>query len=223
MLDFLFKKYKHPDQKHYIYLKRALGIMGLLLPFVLMIGGAGFGGKAIQISVSHYYHTNMQDVLVGLLAAVSIFLITYAGYTPLDFIVTALTGIAGAGVILFPSPSDPIAPLAPVGIFQIPESASGLPHLICAGAFFLLLAVNSLFLFTMTDKKKPGPKKELRNLIYRICGLVMLACLAALLLIVIFAGDFLATTPIGLVFETIMLVAFGFSWLVKGDIPLFRD
>jgi len=223
MFDKWIINHNRTDLDHYKNLKRALGVMGILLPFVLMIGGALFGGYDVQKSVSHYYHTNMQDMLVGVLAAVSIFLVTYSGYGFIDSIVTTLTGVAGTGVILFPSPTDPMVPLAPVGIFQVPQEVSGTPHLICAGAFFFLLAVNSLFLFTVTDPQKWGPKKLLRNVVYIVCGVVMLACLATLLIIVLAAPDFLASTRIGLIFETIMLFAFGVSWLVKGNVPFFRD
>jgi len=204
-------------------LKRAVGILGMILPLICLFGGLNFPGHAVQNSVSHYYHTNMRDVLVGLLGCASILLMTYSGYGIIDNVITWAIGLAGAGVVIFPCPTYPPEPTAAVGILQLAQSTSGPIHFISAGAFFFLLAINSIFLFTLSDKKVLEQKKRMRNAIYITSGVIILASLAALLILDLAARAFFENSSIAFVFEAIMLAAFGVAWLVKGDIPPFRD
>ena len=207
----------------YRNLKLFIGILGMALPVILVVGGLFYPGHAVQHSVSHYYHTDLRDVLVGTLASASILFMTYAGYGIIDDILTWAIGVAGFGVILFPCPTFPEMPQAAVGIFRLAQEVSGPIHFGCAGAFFFLLALNSIFLFTLSDKKTVGDAKRARNIVYIVCGAVILACLAALLILSLTANDFFASSSIALVFEGIMLLAFGFAWLVKSDIGFFPD
>ncbi|HEY9595654.1 MAG TPA: DUF998 domain-containing protein [Spirochaetia bacterium] len=207
----------------YRNLKLFIGILGMALPLILVVGGLLYPAHTIQHSVSHYYHTDLRDVLVGTLASASILFMTYAGYGIIDDILTWAVGIAGIGVIVFPCPTFPEMPQAPVGIFRLPQQLSGPIHFGCAGAFFLLLAINSIFLFTLSDKRSVGDAKRNRNIVYIVCGAVILACLAALLVLSLAAKDFFGNSSVALVFEAVMLLAFGFAWLVKADIGLFRD
>ena len=85
------------------------------------------------------------------------------------------------------------------------------------------MALNSIFLFTLSDKKAVGDAKRVRNIVYIVCGAAILACLATLLILSLVANDFFGSSSIALVFEAIMLLAFGFAWLVKSDIGLFPD
>jgi uncharacterized membrane protein YqhA len=75
-------------------------------------------------------------------------------------------------------------------------------------------------------------EKKKRNLLYKICGLIIFASIICILVInllytFLFSAnppDFYAFeyTPYGIVFETIMLIAFGLSWLAKGG-AIMRD
>ena len=207
----------------YTNLKLAIGILGMALPLICIFGGLIFAGLAVQNSVSHYYHTNMRDVFVGLLACASILFMTYSGYGIIDNVVTWLIGLAGAGVVIFPCPTYPQMPKALVGILQLPQAASAPVHFGFSGAFFFLLAINSIFLFTLSKKKDVGHEKRLRNGIYVGSGVVILASLATLLILSLVAPNYFENSSIALVFEAVMLFTFGVSWLVKGDFPLFRD
>jgi uncharacterized membrane protein SirB2 len=221
MIGTWIRKFNRTSLDHYVILKRTLGILGMVLPFVCILGGAIFAGTEVQNSVSHYYHTNMRDVLVGL-GAVSLFLVTYQGYGPFDNLISTLTGIAGAGVVVFPCPTYP-ASTGLVGILQLPQDVSGNIHLYCAGAFFLLLAFNSAVLFTITDQGKWTGKKLVRNIIYIMCGCIMFACIVVLFIISRASPDFFSNSRVGLVFEAIMLFFFGVSWLVKSGVPFLSD
>jgi hypothetical protein len=208
----------------YIGFRRLIGILGMLLPFICIIGGALFAGMTVQPSISAYYHTNMRDFFVGLMFVVSLFLITYKGYATIDNAISTASGIAGLCIPIFPCLSE-TDPLHAVGIFQIGPSASNKIHLTFASVFFLLLAVNSIFLFTRT---KPGRSmltinKKIRNKIYVGCGAVILVCLLSTAVLLLWATPaFIKQYHVVLAFETIMLFAFGTSWLIKGE-TLFKD
>jgi hypothetical protein len=205
----------------YIILRRVIGILGIALPFVCILGGLVFGGFGVQRSVSHYYHTNMRDFLVGLLGCVSLFLFSYKGYNWVDNLITWVIGIAGAGVAVFPCPSDDPA-LTRLGILQISTATSGLLHLICAGTFFFLLAINSLFLFTLNNNKPVTQQKKYRNAVYIACGVIILVSLAVILILYLAAPQVIEGTSIALVFESLVLCVFGVPWLVKGE-TFLRD
>lgn len=206
----------------YLSLRRLIGILGMLLPFICVFGGLLFSDVSVRSSISSYYHTNMRDFFVGLLVGVSLFLMTYKGYERIDNIVTGIIGFAGLGVAIFPCLKS-ITSIEPVGIFQINPNISNGIHLICAFIFFFLLAINSIFIFTLT-KSKDIPKtrnKKIRNYIYIGCGIIILLSLLILLIRSLVAVEAENDKTL-LVFETIMLLAFGISWLVKGK-TLFKD
>ncbi len=226
------------DRDSYVNLKRALGILAMALPVVCLVWSLAFSPcHAVEHSISHYYHTSLRDVFVGLLAAVAIFLMTYTGYGWVDNLASWVIGVVGAGIVVFPCPTVRFAPPpivldpcfaalpreAAIGILRLPQETSGTVHIILAGLFFVFLAAYSIIVFPMTDKDNPGPKKLFKNWVYRICGLVMLATMALLLIVYFAAPDFLGSTVLGFICETIMLFAFGVSWLVKGDLPFLRD
>ena len=68
----------------YLALRKAVGWIGIVLPFVLMFGALLLKDEVIQESISHFYHTKMGDVFVGALCAVALFLFFYSGHDKLD-------------------------------------------------------------------------------------------------------------------------------------------
>jgi hypothetical protein len=104
-----------------------------------------------------------------------------------------------------------VAHLTTVGTFQVPVAISSTLHNICAIGFFGLLAYNSLFLFTKTGGEMTSNKKK-RNVIFRICGIGMVASFIAMIPVNIFdwwGGIW--------VVETVALAFFGISWLTKAN------
>jgi hypothetical protein len=208
----------------YINLRRLIGVLGISLPFICVIGGYLYSHLPLQQSISFYYHTNMRDFFVGLMIAVSMFLVTYNGYERIDNIVSTISGLAGFGVAFFPCLGD--CPYSyPPGIFQISPATSDTIHLVSACTFFLLLTVNSYFLFTLTGGAGATvtKKKIVRNRIYRSCGVVMFVSLVSVAIChFVLSTEEAGKTKIILILETILLVAFGVSWLIKGE-TFFRD
>ena len=212
----------------YLTVRKIIGILGLLFPLILVLGSFILGHCCnIQISISNYYHTNMRDVFVGYVCTLSIFMLSYKGYDLADRIVSALTGIFGLVVALMPTnlKTDPITGKIPqCNIWCDVERYNwiGTVHLIAAGLFILGMAYFTLFLFTKGEST-PTPQKLIRNKIYKVSGYIMLTCIG--IMIVFFAlpdrltAGLLKFKPVFWL-ETIAFVAFGFSWLVKGEFLL---
>lgn len=206
----------------YKTLRRLVGILALSTAFICIIGSLLFNNLTVQSSVSLYYYTNMRDFLEAVLIGIGIFIITYKGYVLLDRIINILTGIFGICIALFPCSSD----IDYVGIFNIPSEVSNILHLITAGIFFGLLGFISFFLFTKSDGTITGiitKQKKIRNIIYRICGIIIALCGVAIGLSFAFLGEEIMNKYfIVLILEIIILTSFGISWLVKGE-TLFKD
>jgi hypothetical protein len=207
----------------YLTVRKIIGILGIGFPLILVLGSFILGHcHAIQQSISNYYHTNMRDVFVGYVCTLSIFLFSYKGYDLTDRIVSALAGIFGLIVALFPTSMkfNPDNSVIDCNIWCNTEQHSwiGTLHLISAGLFILCLCYFSLFLFTKGELK-PTPQKLIRDKIYLTCGCIMFSCIFLLIFLFILPTNvynaLLIFKPVFWL-ETIAFVVFGFSWLVKG-------
>jgi len=200
----------------YSALRRLIGICGILLPLINILGGWSITNIPVQETISAYYYTNMRDFFTGLMFVVSIFLITYKGYNVIDFVITTITGVMGLGVAIFPCYNE-LFKTQTVGIFQLITNTSDKIHLTCAALFFILLAINSIFLFTRTNKEITTSRKKIRNSVYRGCGIIILICVTSnALFTFILSNDQLFKSKIILILESVALTAFGISWLIKG-------
>jgi len=195
----------------YMGLRKAVGIIGIALPLVLVIGKYIIDGPGIEISISHYYHTAMRDVLVGSLCAIALFLMSYRGYERTDDIAGDLACIFAIGVALFPTTPDHGA--------TENDKVIGALHLGFAAAFFLTLAFFSLVLFRKRDMTKaPTPRKVLRNHVYTVCGCTILGCIVLIAIVSLLSPELpiKRLTPVFWL-EAIAIWAFGWSWFTKGE------
>ena len=197
-------------------LRRLIGILGMALPFVCILGGFVFAQLKIQPSISFYYYTNVRDIFVGILVGVSMFLISYRGYEYIDDLISNITGLTGLGIAIFPCFN---ATFEKIGFFQLETKVSNIVHTVSAGLFFFLLAVNSIFIFTLTDNKKKMSKNKIRrNIIYVVCGVIIIISMLFLVILHLkYSQERLDTKIYVFILETIMLEAFGISWLIKGE------
>lgn len=203
--------------------RKAVGWLGVLLPFALWWGGELITGTNLQPSISHYYYTHMREVFVGVLCAVSLFLFTYKGYNKLDSYSANLAGIFSLLVAIFPTYIIDTYPGQVFTVSVFDWKFHNQIHLISAALFFITLACMSLFLFTKSNKPKSqwsAPRKN-RNNTYILCGWGMILCIV---LIAISGPVFGAssTSKVTFIFEAIALILFGISWLTKGEM-LFGD
>lgn len=194
----------------YLGLRRAIGIIGVGLPFALVFGKWLLQGPGIQPSISDYYYTVMRDVFVGCLCAIGIFLMSYRGYEKADNIAGNLACAFAIGVAFFPT-----TPLEPTPL----DERISYVHFSCAAAFFLTLAYFCLKLFTKTSATRAMTRRKCqRNWVYKVCGWVILACIALLALYAAFLRDsVLARFDLVFWLETTAILAFGISWLIKGE------
>lgn len=201
-------------------LRKWVGILGVALPFVL-VGGSRLLSDCTEIlpSISHYYYSNMTVVFVGILCAVSFFLITYSGYSRLDNILTNVAAVLCFGVAVFPTDLERETDWLKYTNTFIDADLHKL-HFACAGLFFLILASMSIWLFTRSNKEQEHlkPAKRMRNKIYVVCGVVMILSEVVIGIRAIWFGDDVHNPTFVFWFETLMLVAFGVSWLTKGEV-----
>lgn len=200
----------------YLSMRRAIGLLGLLLPFALMLGAWLIFGEGIQDSISYYYYTGMRDVFVGTLWAMGFFMLSYKGYDWKDNLAGTLACIFAVGTSLFPASIDPHHITTWVGWV----------HLVLALLLFLCLMYFCLFLFPKTDPAlRPTPEKLKRNLVYKVCGYTMAVCILLLAIYILNPekehAPLAAYQPVFWL-ETVAVVAFGVSWVVKGE-AILRD
>jgi hypothetical protein len=194
----------------YLGLRKAIGVIGILLPFVLVLGKIILSGPGVQGSISAYYYTVMGDVFVGSLCAIGVFLISYRGYEKVDEIAGKLAALFAIGTAIFPtSPADPTS--LQLFIAKL--------HLVFALGLFMTLAFFALKLFRKTNPNKPPTvQKQTRNVIYTICGWGILICIFLIILTGFLPVDsqILGWKPVFWL-ESAAIVLFGISWFVKGE------
>ena len=195
----------------YLDLRQAVGIIGFSLPFVLAFGKILLEGPGIQSSISGYYYTDMRNIFVGSLCAIGVFLMSCRGYDRKDEIAGYLACVFAIGVALFPTTPDTGA--------TVREKVFGTMHLSFAALLFLTLAYFSLVQFTQTaPDKSPTRQKLQRNTVYRVCGYTILTSIFFMVVVALPPVKTLVAwlTPVFWL-ESVAVVAFGVSWLTKGE------
>lgn len=200
--------------------RQLIGYAGLVLPLALPLIAQLRRTRRLDLaaldSVSSFYYTGAVAFFTGTLLALAAFLFTYRGYRNrynlYDRIAGFVAAAAAIGVAVFPTQA-PSASLKPS--WWVPMT--GTIHYGSAIVLLLTFACFALFLFPRTDPDGPKPSKahplppakRWRNRIYILCGVVMVACL-------IWAA--IAKNNRWPIYwpETIALIAFALSWLVKG-------
>lgn len=189
-----------------------IGILGMLLPWLVTLINLGIP-QSISIT---YYSLFCVGVFMVVLGSAGILLINYKGYEKVDDITATIAGVFGIMICLFPMSNNNI----PTGIFHLDGNISGVFHNISAIGFFGTLAFMSFFLFTKT-KGDMTKQKKIKNIIYKVCGVGMIASFSLMLLNLIPGFNLYCLTWL---VETIALFFFGVSWIVKSDaIPFLQD
>lgn len=182
-------------------LRCSIGWLGLLLPWIVVLLTGGFPSS---ISATYYTAEAITPFMI-ILGSAGLLLISYKGYEHIDDIINTVAGIFALLICLFPCKTS-LFEL--VGTFQLPPAISAIIHNISAIGFFGLLSFNSLFLFTKTDGNMTK-RKKIRNIIYYVCGVGMVASFALFLL-----PSFRIQTWL---VEAAALFFFAISWLTKAN------
>ena len=189
----------------YLTLRKVVGFLGVLFPVIMSVGCFLSGNcHGVEDSLSAYYGTDMRNLFVGLLFAIGFFFFSYRGYAREDEYAGKLACAFAVGVALFPTTSA--------------ETWVHDGHYGFAVALFLTLAYFSLCLFTKTDADEPTRRKRQRNKVYVTCGVAMIACIV-LIVVYMLCLQQTALARHNPVFwlESLMLWAFGISWMTKGE------
>lgn len=191
----------------YTRLRRGVGLMGTLLPFALVAGDLLLTeDRALQGTMSAYYYTDMRNLFVGVIFAIGVTLICYR-HAVRQYWVTTIAGVMALLVALFPTP--------PPGE---PADWINIVHAVSASVFALSLAWVALVLFPRPYAGQPDSSRSRSTIVlYRFCGTVIVASVAlgAIVVLLLPKGFAPATTILWL--ESAATVAFGVSWLVKGE------
>lgn len=205
--------------RSYLIMRTAVGAIGVILPFALMlIDGLWFGGEPFfRSSLSAYYYSGMRDVFVGALSALGIFLVTYkVAEINLDNTLSITAGIAVLIVALFPTgrPGDSTSLTSLQD--RLGESVVQCIHFTAAALFIASLAVLSYYFGEREGGRPPRPGRrspKFWQTYHWICTGAIAAALAWCAVAVIFDSGPRESLLIG---ETVAVVAFGASWLWKG-------
>jgi len=232
----------------YHKIRRAVGLIALLLPFCLWLLNTIINESKVlnnsfwihfeepyqpdgnlKDSISHFYYSTVGELFTGALCAVSLFLFCYRGYEkpssgkycfiPGDSFMCNLAGIMAMLVVIFPTSSEKINDN--FRAFVSSENA-GYIHYVAAALFFITLSVISFVNFRRTENPDEFGKMESHS-IFKNSAIVMMLCMIVLLAVYIMEKtgcDITWTETYNITYwlETIMLLAFGISWLVKGKI-----
>lgn len=195
--------------------RQVIGYLGLALPILLVqlvrVRPNAPSDQWTGDSISAYYWTGAVSLFAGLLAALSLFLLTYRGYAnpsnKYDRGASIVAGVAAAVVALFPT-------MPPPGrLTTLPwwHAWVNVTHTVAAITLFTMFAVFSLWLFRKTAPgTKPPADKKRRNMIYLIAGVGILASMAWAVVSRVSGGSIFWP-------ESFALLFFAWSWLVKGQ------
>ena len=205
----------------YMTLRRAIGLIGILLPAAVAIAKLVSDGIGLQSSISASYYTGARNILVGALCSIGVFLAAYRGPERRDRRAGAIASICAIGVAMCPVRPDVDATFI--------QSVIGKFHIVFALGMFSMLAYFSLVLFTATHPNRSMTiKKKERNIVYTACGWTIIASIVAIIAVeLLFVNDYSPYFASSVkdwcpVFwlETIAVMSFGVSWLTKGEFIL---
>jgi hypothetical protein len=210
----------------YYTMRRMAGLIALALPFALAAGSilitlfasGRLPHPLLERSISDYYYSPMRDYYVGSLSAIAAFLACSRGYDLRDEITGYFAAVFVLGVACFPS-------FNPRGIrYTHLDFVFGVTHTVFAALMYLMLAYICIFLFRKSSPQKPlTRRKRDRNHIYVGCGLIMVACMVAMVgLTIRSVVERRHASHLLFWCEAWANCAFGVAWLTKGE-AFMRD
>ncbi len=186
----------------YRNMRAIIGYVGLTLPAVLLLAGIADGH--IESSLSAYYYTKVGNVFTGALCVIGIFLLAYRLTAwAVDNVATTLAGIAALGVAFFHA-APQHATLSQLRLADV--------HLTCAAALFILLGAISLFIFP----RDILPGQRWRANWYMALGALIWLSIILMPVLNSLAGSFYDSNHVFFILETICVMAFAVSFILKG-------
>lgn len=223
----------------YAFLQKVIGLIAVTLPIVIVgvdavidrLDDDPYDSTIPLGSISIYYYERTGGYFVGSLCALAVFFLSYdfkprAGRSA-DNVMSTFASVMAIGVAFLPTSNA--GSQATGGALVVATI-----HLVCAAILFALLAIFSLYHFTKTTGEvtaatpwrerlmrifRTAPEyaarmtsnKRRRNHVYRVCGWIIVACIATVVVSNVADLDLLFWC------EAVAVIAFGVSWLVKGE------
>lgn len=188
--------------RSYVHLSFGMGLLALLLPIALLLAG-GYEG---HFSISYFYHVSdlAQNILVGILWAIGVFLFLFQGLSRWENWILNAAGVAAIMVAMNPMPTEQCA------------QASGLTlHAASAVFFFVCLAIVAIgFSKGRIQYIIYPPKRRRFKRAYDTAGVLMIA-MPAVVVVLHFLGGRECETHWIFWIETLGIAAFSFYWFVK--------
>lgn len=186
-------------------IQNTIGLIAIVWPMVLIVGQWILEeNKTIEPSISAYYHTGMGHIFTGGLFVIGASMLAYRGFHCVDGRMGNIAGALAITVALFPV--DKVA-----GGGSVWNSI----HYIAALLLFLALAYFCIVIFTLSTDEEANKK-------YKLCGWAILFFIAGMGIDqLVFKSDsfsLFGKIDLFLVLEILTLWAFGYSWLLKGNI-----
>ncbi|MEO6541285.1 MAG: hypothetical protein ABIN74_09855, partial [Ferruginibacter sp.] len=96
-------------------------------------------------------------------------------------------------------------------------------HFVFALLLFSVFIFFSIYLFRKTGPGRRTKQKDKRDKVYFTCGIIMILCIAGIAVGMIWLKEISATYHFVFWFESLALMAFGFSWVTKAEFLFLKD
>lgn len=212
-------------------LRQALGVLGLVLPILLVIIERYFGyANPWQQSISHYFYSKAHVLFVGALCIMGALFCTYSGKWKYESSIANVAGVCAFLVAIFPTGQAGFLPACSSDLTGCLHCSDNLVekhyeswymwvHFGSAVVMFLMIALFCWVYFPKPEDHESGEayfkKKKFRNIVYR--GSAIGIVVSLFVCFISWKED--KVLPYNTVFigETICLWLFGSSWLLKGS------
>jgi hypothetical protein len=181
-------------------LRLLMGLIALFLPVIVSILAA-----KLLTSISASYYSDARDMFVGLLFVVGAFLFAYNGHSETESLASKIAAVSALFAASFPTACD-----------GCPSGAGSIIHYAAAAILFSILAYFCFIPFREKIKGQGG-KKARRNIIYLVCGWVMIGSMAVIFIAnQVLSEQILMAWRVTYYGEAIALMAFGVAWTASG-------
>ncbi|WP_230493596.1 DUF998 domain-containing protein [Pseudomonas protegens] len=164
------------------------------------------GGDITSISASYHESEWGRNLFVGLLFAISAFMLAYNGFSRKEMLLSKVAAVAAFGVATFPCGCN--------GYIEI------IPHVhyVSAAVMFSILAY-FCYLFRGRAESKGHVEARRRSVIYTFCGVAIVLSMLVMVVDHVF-NEALSGFNSRLTFycERVGLIAFGISWLTASKL-----
>lgn len=206
--------------RSYLWMRIGVGILGVLLPLVLVFVDqlAFHEDPFIRGSLSVYYFSGMRDEFVAIMCATGIFLLTYkVAERNLDNAASLLAGFCAIFIALFPTGRPAYSATGLTRLQEwLGETTVKTVHIGASAGFLVALAAVSYFFGLREGQRPPREGTHFSPTFWRrfhwICTFAMVLALVWIVVTMI-AGWPYRSLLIG---EWVAAWAFGLSWLTKG-------